>query len=261
MNQMMKKSAAKPGCVYLVGAGPGDPGLITVRAMELISTADVIVYDNLIPKELLDAARADAELTYVGKRQGLHTMDQENISRLLVDLARSGSSVVRLKGGDPFVFGRGGEEALVLAASGISFEIVPGVTAAVAAAAYAGIPITHRKLASNALLITGHECADKEGSDIDYESLAKSRGTLAFYMGVLNMDRICGKLVEHGLSAETPAAAIQWGTTPKQQVLTGTVTTLPELARETNLRPPAIIVIGEVVRLREDLDWFEPRSS
>jgi uroporphyrinogen III methyltransferase/synthase len=254
----MNTSPAKPGYVYLVGAGPGDPGLITVRAMDLISSADVIVYDNLIPKELLEAARADATLTYVGKRQGLHTMDQEQINELLVEAARSGSSVVRLKGGDPFVFGRGGEEALVLAAAGIRFEVVPGVTAAVAAAAYAGIPITHRKLASNAVLITGHECQGKEDSDLDYESLARSRGTLTFYMGVLNMERICTNLVEHGLDGDTPAAAVQWGTTPKQRVLVGTVNTLPTMAKETNLRPPAIIIIGEVVRLREELDWFQP---
>jgi uroporphyrinogen III methyltransferase/synthase len=254
----MGNTTLKPGCVYLVGAGPGDPGLITVRAMELIANADVIVYDNLIPKELLDHARDDATLTYVGKRRGMHTMDQDAINQLLVDVAKSGAGVVRLKGGDPFVFGRGGEEALVLAAAGIPFEIVPGVTAAVAAAAYAGIPITHRKLASNACLITGHECSDKGDSDLDYESLAKSRGTLVFYMGVLNIERICGNLVKHGLDGNTPAAIVRWGTTPKQQVVTGTATTLPELAKQANLRPPAIIIIGEVVRLREDLDWFDP---
>ena len=254
---IMNNACVKSGCVYLVGAGPGDPGLITVRAMELLTKADVIVYDYLIPEELLDKTRADAELVYVGKRHGKHTLPQEQINELLIAHARAGASVVRLKGGDPFVFGRGGEEALAVARAGIPFEIVPGVTAAVAAAAYAGIPITHRGLASNACLITGHESPDKENSDLDYEALANSRGTLAFYMGLCNVEHICNNLINHGLDPETPAAAIQWGTTAKQRVVTGTAMTLPGKCKDAKLRPPAMILIGEVVRLREQLCWFE----
>ena len=252
----MENIRLKSGCVYLVGAGPGDPGLITVRALELLTKADVVIYDHLVPDELLTRTRDDAQQIYVGKRHGKHSMRQEQINELLVAQAQSSASVVRLKGGDPFVFGRGGEEALALAAAGIPFEIVPGVTAAVAAAAYAGIPLTHRKLASSACLVTGHECPDKEDSDLDYEALANSRGTLAFYMGVTNMGRICANLIEHGLDRQTPAAAVRWGTTSKQRVVTGTVETLPEICKQTNLRPPAMVFIGEVVRLRQELAWF-----
>ncbi len=256
----MANTRLKPSCVYLVGAGPGDPGLITVRALELLSKADVVVYDHLVSKELLPHARPDAELIYVGKRHGKHTLRQKQISQLLVARAKAGASVVRLKGGDPFVFGRGGEEALALADAGLAFEVVPGVTAAVAAAAYAGIPITHRRLASTACLVTGHECPDKPDPDLDYEALAKSRGTLAFYMGVANMQRICTNLIECGLNRQTPAVAIQWATTAKQRVVTGTVETLPESCKEANLRPPAMVIIGEVVRLRERLRWFQPNQ-
>lgn len=252
----MKNIRLKSGCVYLVGAGPGDPGLTTVRAMELLTKADVIVYDHLIPEELLTQSRADATRVYVGKCHGKHTLPQQQINELLIAHARSGASVVRLKGGDPFVFGRGGEEALALVDAGIPFEVVPGVTAAVAAAAYAGIPLTHRCLASNASLITGHECPDKADSDLDYEALANSRGTLAFYMAVTNLEHICRNLIKHGLSGQTPAAAVQWGTTTKQRVLVATVETLPEVSAEANLRPPAIVIIGEVVRLQKELAWF-----
>lgn len=252
----MKNICVKSGCVYLVGAGPGDPGLITVRAMELITRADVIIYDHLIPQELFTDFREDATQIYVGKRHGKHTLPQEQINELLIAHARAGASVVRLKGGDPFVFGRGGEEALALVDADIPFEVVPGVTAAVAAAAYAGIPLTHRSLASNASLITGHECPDKADSDLDYEALANSRGTLAFYMAVTNLEHICTNLVKHGLSGQTPAAAIQWGTTAKQRILVATLETLPEVAAEANLRPPAVVIIGEVVSLQNQLAWF-----
>lgn len=246
----------RKGCVYLVGAGPGDPGLITVRGLQVLSQADVVVYDYLASGELLTHAPPAAERIDAGKRHGPHCMSQEQINDLLVTRAKSGAGVVRLKGGDPFVFGRGGEEALALVGAGIPFEVVPGVTAAVAVAAYAGIPITHRTLASNACLITGHESPDKPDSDLDYEALAKSRGTLTFYMGFINMERIFANLIRHGLDAETPAAAIQWGTTARQRVVVGNVRTLPKLSHEAKLCPPVTIIVGEVVRLREQLDWF-----
>jgi len=257
----MKNIRLRRSSVYLVGAGPGDPGLMTVRAMELITKADVIVYDHLIPEGVLDQSRTDATLIYVGKRHGKHTLPQQQINKLLIAHARSGASVVRLKGGDPFVFGRGGEEALALVDAGIKFEVVPGVTAAIAAAAYAGIPLTHRSLASNVSLIPGHECPDKENSDLDYEALANSRGTLVFYMAVTNLKHICANLIKHGLCGETPAAAVQWGTTTKQRILIGTAETLPTIAMEANLRPPAIVIIGQVVQLQEQLAWFSPIES
>ncbi len=249
----------RKGCVYLVGAGPGDPGLVTLRAMELITGADVIVYDRLIPEGLLDHARADAELIYAGKHHGHHCIPQQQINQLLVQRARSGMSVVRLKGGDPFVFGRGGEEALELVEAGVPFEIVPGVTASVATAAYAGIPVTHRGVASSLNLVTGHESPEKTLSHLDFHSLANSGGTLAFYMGVTNLGSICSKLIDNGLDPQTPAAAIRWGTTSRQQVITATVETLPGVAKQSQLKPPAMILIGDVVRLREKLQWFESR--
>ncbi len=249
----------KIGSVYLVGAGPGDPGLITVRGRELLSRAEVVVYDYLASPRLLDLAPATAERIYVGKKAAAHTMGQADINQLLVDLGRAGKRVVRLKGGDPYVFGRGGEEALALVEAGVPFEEVPGITAGIAAAAYAGIPVTHRELASCMALITGHETPDKEETALDYKTLAGLDGTLAFYMGVANLGHICAKLIEHGLAADTPAAVIRWGTTSQQQVLAGTVTTLPETVTRTGFKPPALIVIGRVVALREQLNWFEKR--
>ena len=247
------------GCVYLVGAGPGDPGLITVRGRELLSLADVVVYDHLVSPRLLAWARSDAEMIYVGKQAGAHTLAQEQINDLLVCRARDGATVVRLKGGDPFVFGRGGEEALDLAQAGIAFEVVPGVTAGIAAAAYAGIPVTHRKLASNFGLVTGHETPEKAGSDLDYQALANWQGTLVFYMGVANLAAICKGLMDHGLSGQTPAALVQWGTTARQRVLAGTVRELPKQAAEAGVKPPAVIIVGKVVSLRDKLKWFELR--
>jgi len=249
----------KKGCVYLVGAGPGDPGLITVRGRELLSQADVIVYDYLVCSRLLTYAKSGAEMIYVGKQSGSHTLRQEQINDLLVRRARDGATVVRLKGGDPFVFGRGGEEMLELAEAGIAFEVVPGITAAIAAAAYAGIPVTHRRLASNFGLITGHEAPDKADSDLDFQALANWKGTLAFYMGVTNLAAICKSLIDHGLSGQTPAALIRWGTTSRQRVLTGTVSELPKQAVNTKFKPPAVLIIGKVVSLRDKLKWFELR--
>ena len=247
------------GRVYLVGAGPGDPGLLTLRGREVLALADVVVYDALISLRLLDYAPAAAERIYAGKRSSHHTLSQDEINRLLVEKARGGACVVRLKGGDPYVFGRGGEEALALAAAAIEFEVVPGVTAAVAAAAYAGIPLTHRDLASAVGLVTGHEADDKADSALDWGGLARWKGTLVFYMGVANLPTISGNLIAHGRAAATPAAVIQWGTTPRQKVVAGTLESLPGLVAAAGLAPPALILVGEVVVLRERLNWFERR--
>ncbi len=249
----------KAGCVYLVGAGPGDPGLLTVRGKELLGRADVVVYDALAAPELLAHAPPDAERVYVGKRASRHTMSQEQINGLLIERARGGASVVRLKGGDPFVFGRGGEEALALAEAGIAFEVVPGVTAGIAAPAYAGIPVTHRGLAGCVTLVTGHEAADRGDAGTDWQALAQTGGTLAIYMGVGNLRRVCERLIEGGLAPDTPAAALRWGTTPRQQTVTGTVGELAAAAEAAGVEPPALILVGGVVRLREKLRWFERR--
>ena len=227
------------GTVYLVGAGPGDPGLLTLRGRAVLAAADVVVYDALLSPRLLDHAPAEAERVYVGKRSDRHTLPQDEINALLVERARAGQTVVRLKGGDPFVFGRGGEEAVALADAGIPFEVVPGVTAGVAALAYAGIPATHRDLASALGMITGHAAADRTEDPLDYDALARWPGTLVFYMGVANLGRICRSLIDAGAEAETPAAAIRWGTTPQQTTLVGTLATLPARAAEAGLRPPA----------------------
>ncbi|MFW6189141.1 MAG: uroporphyrinogen-III C-methyltransferase [Planctomycetota bacterium] len=246
------------GRVYLVGAGPGDPALLTLRGRELLSRAEVVVYDRLAADELLDYA-PEAEHVYAGKRAKHHSMTQEEINRLLVERARNGRCVVRLKGGDPFVFGRGGEEALALAEAGVPFEVVPGVTAGVGAAAYAGIPVTHREVASGVAMMTGHRAADREESRIDWAALARWQGTLAFYMGVGSLRENCRRLTENGYDPDTPAAAVRWGTTPRQRVVSATVSTLPAAVEQADLHPPALIVIGGVVGLREKLAWFENR--
>ena len=247
------------GRVYLVGAGPGDPGLLTLRGKELLGRANVVVFDHLVSNRLLDYAPPAAERIYVGKQASDHTLSQDQINKLLVERASRGQVVVRLKGGDPFVFGRGGEEALALAEAGISFEVVPGVTAAVAAAAYAGIPVTHRQIASSLALITGHETPDKDEPSLDWKVLAAWEGTLAFYMGLENLEPICRRLVAEGMAPGTPAAAIRWGTTPRQRTVTGTVASLPQDVQKANLQPPAVILVGKVVALREKLAWFEKR--
>ncbi len=247
------------GRVYLVGGGPGDPGLLTLRGREALERADVVVYDALVSEQLLAHAPPKAERIYVGKRAGRHSMPQNEINALLVEHARAGRTVVRLKGGDPFVFGRGGEEALALEEAGVPFEVVPGVTAGVAAPAFAGVPVTHRGAASAVALITGHEADERTESALDWDALARFPGTLVFYMGVGKLASIGRRLVEHGLDPETPAAAVRWGTTPEQRTITGTVATLPEAVREANLGPPAVVIVGDVVRLRERLAWFERR--
>ena len=245
--------------VYLVGAGPGDPGLITVKGKECIQNADVIIYDYLASPALLNYARKSAELIYVGKKGGDHTLSQEEINALIVDKAKSGGMVCRLKGGDPFIFGRGGEEAEVLFKEELSFEVVPGVTSAIAAAAYAGIPLTHRQLTSTLAFVTGHEDPDKEETSINWSSLASGIGTLVFFMGVKNLPNITRNLINHGKSADTPVALIQWGTTSSQKTVTGTLDKIAEKARTAGIKAPAIIVIGDVVHLRNKLKWFEQR--
>jgi uroporphyrinogen III methyltransferase/synthase len=246
--------------VYLVGAGPGDPGLLTARALELIARADTILYDRLIPDTALDGARADAELIYVGKEGRGPSMPQEQIDRLLVEHGGAGEQVVRLKGGDPFVFGRGGEEALVLRAAGIPFEIVPGVTSGVAAPAYGGIPVTHRDRASAVALITGHEDPAKPESAIDWPALAAFPGTLVFYMGVKQLPRIAEQLIAGGRPADEPAAVVERGTLPGQRTVVATLATIADEAVAAAIRPPSITVVGPVARLRDEgLRWFEER--
>jgi uroporphyrinogen III methyltransferase/synthase len=247
------------GIVYLVGAGPGDPGLVTVRAVELIASADVILYDRLIPREALDHASPEAELVYVGKQGGGPQMPQGDIGRLLVEHARAGRRVVRLKGGDPFVFGRGGEEALVLREAGIPFEVVPGVTAGVAAPAYAGIPVTHRDAASGVAFVTGHEDPAKDGPAIDWAALARFPGTLVFYMGIRALPRIAEQLTAQGRPGSEPAAVIERGTLPDQRTLRATLADIAEQAAEENIRAPAIALVGPVAALRDDLAWLEAR--
>ncbi|MEJ2727058.1 MAG: uroporphyrinogen-III C-methyltransferase [Deltaproteobacteria bacterium] len=245
--------------VYLVGAGPGDPGLITVRGRACIQNADVIIYDYLASPALLKYARKSAELIYVGKKGGDHTLSQDEINALIVQKAKSGGIICRLKGGDPYIFGRGGEEAEVLFNAGIAFEIVPGITSAIAAAAYAGIPLTHRKLASTVAFVTGHEDPAKEETGINWSSLASGIGTLVFFMGVKNLPNITKSLIDHGKPSDTPVALIRWGTTPRQQTVSGTLGTIVEKARAAALKAPAIIVVGDVVNLRQSLKWFEGR--
>ena len=263
----------KDATVFLVGAGPGDPALITVKGARLLEQADVVIYDALSNPQLL-AHCPKAEQVYVGKRAGAHSFTQEQINALLVEKTRGGKRVVRLKGGDPFVFGRGGEECEALRAAGIAFEIVPGITAAIAAPAYAGIPVTHRDFNSSFTLITGHEKEDdrapdnpapnsplrKQGvaSDLDWTSIAKLP-CIAFYMGVKSLPRICAKLIEHGMDPQMPAATIQWGTTPRQRTVVATVATLAQRVSEQNITAPAMTIIGRVVNLRETLKWFENR--
>jgi uroporphyrinogen III methyltransferase/synthase len=249
----------KKAKVYLVGAGPGDPGLITVKGIQALAAAEVVIYDYLASPALLSHARSHAELIYVGKKGGEHTLPQEEINALLVRKARENKVVTRLKGGDPFVFGRGGEEAEVLAAAGIPFEVVPGVTSAVAAPAYAGIPLSHRRLTSTIAFVTGHEDPTKEDSSIDWPSLARGIGTLVFFMGVKNLPNIVQRLVAAGRPPETPAALVRWGTTPGQQTVTGCLGDIVARAKKAGIKAPAVIVVGEVVALREKLKWFEDR--
>jgi len=249
----------KQGIVYLVGAGPGDYKLISVKAKEYIEQADTIVYDRLADSRLLAWARNDVELVYVGKASSEHTMRQEDINRLLVEKAKEGKFVVRLKGGDPFVFGRGGEEALELIANELPFEVVPGITSAIAVPAYAGIPVTHRAVATSFAVITGHEDPTKGESNMRWDKLSTGVDTLVFLMGVENLSHITAKLIENGRSAETPAAVIRWGTKPEQQVLVTTVGHAADDVAKAGIKAPAIFLVGDVVTLREKLAWFDTK--
>ncbi|MEQ1858547.1 MAG: uroporphyrinogen-III C-methyltransferase [Chthoniobacteraceae bacterium] len=257
----MKKSAATTttGHCILAGAGPGDLGLVTLRVREALGSADVIVFDYLCNREMLKWARADAEIIYAGKKAGAHTLKQDEINALIVEKTRAGKTVLRLKGGDPFLFGRGGEEAESLADAGLSFEIVPGVTSAIAAPAYAGIPVTHREHAAQLTIFTGHEDPTKTGSTLDYAALAKAPGTKVMLMGVERIGAITTQLVQHGLAADTPIALVRWGTTAQQQVLTGTLGDIAEKVAASGFSAPAVAVIGTVAALREKLAWFEKR--
>jgi uroporphyrinogen III methyltransferase/synthase len=250
---------ANPGLVWLVGAGPGDPGLITVKGLRCIAEADVIIYDSLVNPALLEEARPDCELLHAGKRAGHHSMPQEEINRLIATKALEGKRVCRLKGGDPFVFGRGGEEALHLRAKGIRFEIVPGVTSAVAVPAYAGIPVTHRGAAVSFRVITGHEAPGKLESDLNWDEIAATDGTLVFLMGVRNLPLICERLMAGGRSGNTPAALIANGTGPRQRTVQATLADIVEKSREADIKPPAIAVVGKVAALHSELAWFEQR--
>jgi uroporphyrinogen III methyltransferase / synthase len=245
--------------VYLVGAGPGDPGLLTARALELIAQADVIVYDRLIPIEALDGARADAQLIFAGKEGGGPSVSQPEIERLLVEHGSGGRPVVRLKGGDPFVFGRGGEEAEALQAAGIPFEVVPGVTAGVAGPAYAGIPVTHRDSASAVAFVTGHEDPSKPKSALDWEALAAFPGTLVVYMGVRRLGAIAEHLIAAGRPSDQPAAVVERGTLPDQRVVSGTLSDIASTASDAGIGAPAVAVVGPVAGLHERLRWFEAR--
>jgi uroporphyrinogen III methyltransferase/synthase len=251
--------SARGGIVYLVGAGPGDPGLITARALELIASADAIFHDRLIPPGALDGAREDAELVYVGKAPGAPALPQEEINERLAEAALAGKSVVRLKGGDPFVFGRGGEEAEALRAAGVEFEVVPGVTAGIAASAYAGIPVTHRDDASAVAFITGHEDPEKAETALDWPALAAFPGTLVFYMGVKRLAANAAALIEAGRDPEEPAAAVEGGTMAGQRSVVATLATLAEAVESEGIGAPALVVVGPVVRRREALAWLERR--
>ncbi|TYR78749.1 uroporphyrinogen-III C-methyltransferase [Priestia megaterium] len=244
------------GKVYLVGAGPGDPDLITLKGLKAIQQADVILYDRLVNKELLKYAKADADLIYCGKLPGYHTLKQETINNFLVKFAKKGKAVTRLKGGDPFVFGRGGEEAEALIKNGLAFEVVPGITSGIAAAAYAGIPVTHRDYSASFAFVTGHRKGSEQDS-IKWENLAKGVDTLAIYMGVRNLPYICEQLIKHGKDPYTPIALVHWGTCKAQRTITGTLASINDIVKEKKVENPSMIIVGEVVRFHDKLNWFE----
>ena len=247
------------GMVYLIGAGPGAPGLITLKAIECIKEADVVVYDYLANKRFLEYAGKRAEIIYVGKQGGAHTLPQDEINKLIIKKAQKGKIIARLKGGDPFIFGRGGEEAEEIIQAGIPYEVIPGVTAGVAAAAYAGIPLTHRDFTTTVAFITGHEDPTKEDSNIYWDKISTGIGTLVFYMGIGNLEPNMKKLMENGRSPDTPVALIRWGTTSNQETIIGTIKDIAEKAKQANFKAPAITVVGGVVSLRDKLRWFDKK--
>ena len=256
---MTETSRLSPGKVWLVGAGPGDPDLLTVKAARLIAQADALVYDHLVGDGITDLARADARRIYAGKEASKHTLPQDAINDLLVELAKEGLAVVRLKGGDPFIFGRGGEELETLAASGIPFEVVPGVTAAAGCAAYSGFPLTHREHAQAVVFVTGHL---KDGTvNLDWPALARPNQTVVFYMGIGAAEEICRQMMAHGLPSLTPAAVVRNGTLPDERTVLGTLGNLPHRIAESGIKPPALIVVGSVVNLHARLSWFERSTA
>lgn len=259
------KNDAQHGEVYLVGGGPGDPDLLTFRALRLMQQCDVCVYDKLVSKEVMELVRRDAELIYVGKARDRHTLPQEEINQLLVRLVKDGKRVLRLKGGDPFIFGRGGEEIETLMEHGVPFQVVPGITAANGVSAYAGIPLTHRDYAQSCIFTTGHLKPKLDQTEavveLDWPALTRPNQTVVIYMGLVGLDQICAKLIAHGLPANTPAAVVQQGTTIRQRVVVGDLSNLAFKVNAAELKPPCLIIVGEVVKLREKLAWFEARQD